>query len=261
MGSIFGFLRSFGEKKLGDVGKTVTQKIVAWDPETATEAEIEEMIKELDKIVIEAGKAKTAYEKEKAEADAAQKNYDRYLAAAELLNKQLEQAQTGQDTGKAQEIAASLEKLVTELEKLRPEVEREVREAEEAKAYYEEVKELAEATGQKVKTARAQLDAAKREMRRSELERERAAARASKAENLAGLRKDSSSLGVALAAMNKQAEEAKAAAAASDMKARLLSPEKAKEDEHIEAALKAVADESIPSQASFADRLAALRKK
>jgi hypothetical protein len=61
--------------------------------------------------------------------------------------------------------------------------------------------------------------------------------------------------------MNKQTEEARAAAAGSEMKAKLLSPEKTSEDEHIEAALKEVSGESSTTTASFADRLAALRNK
>lgn len=261
MAGIFGFLRSFGKEKLGQVGETVTQKIVSWDPETASQAEIEEMIRELDKITTEAGKAKAAYEKEKAEADAAQKNYDKYLAAAELLNKQIEAAQAGGDQSKAQEITASMEKLLQDLEKMQPEVEREQRESEEARTYYEEVKELAEVTAQKVKAAKSTLEQARRDMQRAELEKQRAQTRAEKAENLAGLKKQSSSLGVALAAMNKQAEEARASASASDMKAKLLSPDQQKQDEHVNAALKEVSGQPSVQDASIADRLAALRKK
>lgn len=261
MGGIFGFLKSFGKGKLSQAGQSITQRIVSWDPETASQAEIEEMIAELDKITIEAGKAKSSYDKEKAEADAARKNYDRYIAAAELLNKQLDESNASGNPGKAQELGTSLEKLLGELEKLRPEVEREVREAEEAQAYYDEIKELAEMTAQKVRTAREQLDSATREMRRAEAERDKAQARAERAEHVAGLRKDTSSLGVALEAMNRQAEEAKSKAGALDMKARLLTPVKAKEDENIKAALSQVSGEAAPASASLAERLEALRKK
>jgi chromosome segregation ATPase len=260
MAGIFQFLKSFGKEKLSTAGQTLAQKIVAWDPETASQAEIETMIGELDKITVEAGKAKAEYDREQAEADAAGKNYDKYVAAAELLNKQLEEAQTGGDQAKANGISASMEKLLNELEEMRPEVERETREAAEAKAYYEEVRQLAEVTAQKVRTARSQLDQAKRDMRRAEIEQQRAEARAEKSESLAGLRKETSSLGVALEAMNKQAENARAATAASDMKAKLLSPEPPAKDQHIEEALKAVSGEKTTTTASFADRLAALRK-
>ena len=261
MAGIFGFLRSFGKEKLGQVGETITQKIVSWDPETASQAEIEEMIRELDKITTEAGKAKAMYEKERAEAEAIHKNYDRYMAAAELLNKQLETAQTSGDEARSKDISVSLEKLLKDLEKMQPEIDRETQEADEARMYYDEVKELAEVTAQKVKSAKTQLEGARRDMRRAEIGQQRAQARAEKAENLAGLKKQSSSLGVALAAMNKQTEDARAAASASEMKANLLRPDQEKEDENVKAALKEVSGESSVKDANFADRLAVLRKK
>jgi chromosome segregation ATPase len=260
MAGFFGFLKSFGKEKLNQAGQSFTQRIVSWDPESASQAEIEEMIKELDKITTEAGKAKTEYERERIEAEAARQNYDRYMSAAELLSKQLESAQTEGNADKATQLNTSLEKLVADIEKLSPEVDRESKEAEEARSYYDEVRQLAEVTADKVKTARAHLDAAKKDMRRAEMEQERAQARAQKAEQLAGLRRDTSGLGVALSAMNKQAQEAKAAAEASDMKAQLLSPEKAKEDDNIKAALQAVSGGPV-STASISDRLAALKKK
>jgi soluble cytochrome b562 len=260
MGGIFGFLRSFGKNKVGQIGESITQKIVAWDPETASQAEIENMIEELDKVTREAGKAKAEYEREKAEADAVQKNYDRYIAAADLLNGQLDGAKTGGDEGKAKDLSASLEKLLHELETMKPEVDREAREAEEARGFYEELMTLAETAAGKVKTARAQLEKAKRDMRSAEIGQQRANARAEKAEQLAGLKKETSSLGVALASMNKQAEEARASAEASEMKAKLLTPQAPSKDENIEAALKTVVGEKVP-EGSLSDRLAALRRK
>jgi chromosome segregation ATPase len=261
MANIFSFLTTFGAQKLSGLGESITQRIVAWDPEAATEAEIEEMIGELDKITAEAGKAMAEYEKEKAEADAIRRNYDRYMAAAELLSKQIEETKSAGSNDKAVQLSGSLDKLLNDLEAMRPEVDRETREAEEAKAYYEEVRALAETTAEKLRTARSQLERAKREMRRAEIEHERAKARAEKSEYLAGLKKDTSSVGVALAAMNKQAEEAKSAASASDLKAKLLAPQKEKEDENVRAALDAVSGEPTRPKGNFAERLAALRNK
>lgn len=258
---IFSFLSSFGKEKLGQVGEGIVQKIVAWDPQTASQAEIEEMIKELDKITLEAGKAKATFDKEQAEAQTVQKNYDKYLAAAELINGQHEEAAKGPDQAKAQDLGKSLDKLLADLEKMRPEVEREAQEAEEARQYYEELKQLAEVTAEKVKTARSQLEQAQREMRRAEIDQQRAQARAEKAERLAGLKSQTSNLGVALSAMNKQAEEARAKASASEMKAKLLTPPEKKEDENVQAALKLVSGEVEPEPSNFSDRLAALRKK
>jgi chromosome segregation ATPase len=261
MGGIFGFLRSFGVEKLGKVGETVTQKIVAWDPETASQAEIEEMIRELDKITTEAGKARADYDRERAEADAAQKNYDKFMAAAELLNKRLEEAQALGDQGKALELSGSLNKLVDELEKLKPDLEREIQEANEANAYYEELKELAGVTADKVKKAKEMLEKGRRDMQRAELERQRAGARAENAQKMAGLKNETSNLGVALAAMNRQADQARAAAAGSDMKAKLLTTEREGQDDNIKAALAEVSGQPEVKNLPLADRLAALKKK
>ncbi|MCX5874215.1 MAG: hypothetical protein NTY51_13425 [Deltaproteobacteria bacterium] len=261
MGGMFGFLRSFGIEKLGKVGETITQKIVSWDPETASQAEIEEMIRELDKITTEAGKARATYDRERAEAEAAKRNYDKFLAAAELLNKRLEESQSAGDQAKSQELSNSLNKLLEDLEGMKPEVEREVQEADEANAYYEELKELAEVTADKVKKAKDMLEKGRRDMQRAELERQRALARADKAQKVAGLKSETSSLGVALAAMNRQAEVAKAAAAGSDMKAQLLTTERKGQDDNIKAALAEVAGEPETETLSLSDRLASLKKK
>ncbi len=259
---IFTFFGSFSKEKLNQVGQSFTQKIVAWDPETASQAEIEEMIRELDKITAEAGKALAEYEREQREADTIRKNFDRYMAAAELLNRQVDEAKTSGDTAKSEQLGRSMDKLIGELESMKPEVDRELNEANEAKAYFDEVKGLAEMTAGKLKNARQMLDRAKRDMRRSEIDQQRAKARADKAEGLAGLRRDSSSLGIALEAMNKQAEETKAKAAASDMKAKLLTTPEKDKDDHIEAALKMVATDSthkaLPE--NFTERLKALKE-
>jgi DNA repair exonuclease SbcCD ATPase subunit len=257
---ITGFFTAFGKEKFDQLGRGLMQKIVSWDPEAATEAEIQEMLKELDKITSEAGKAMAEYRKEQAEADAIQKNYDRYLAAAELLNKQVEDSSVAGNTTKSNELSSSLGKLVQDLESMKPEVERELHEANEAKAYYEEVRELAEVTASKVKSARSQLEAAKRRMRQAEIDKQRQENKAQRAEYLAGLKKDASSLGYALEAMNREAEASKAKAQANELKAKLLSPEKEKEDENIKAALRSVSGQPVLTE-SFSDRLAALKKK
>jgi septal ring factor EnvC (AmiA/AmiB activator) len=261
MAGLFGFFTTFGKKQIGNIGESITRSIVAWDPETATEAEIEAMIQELDKITKEAGKAKAQFEKEQKEADAAQKNYDRHLAAAQMLESQMLEAQTGGDSGKALQLETSVGNLVNDLEKLKPELDREVREAVEAKEFYDELMDVARITAEKVKKAREMLERAKRDMERAKMEEVRANAKAARAEKLAGIRKDASDLGIALSSMNQAAEEARAKAAASDMKAMLLSPEHDKEDPNVEAALKAVAgDTPLKLQPSVSDRLAALKR-
>ncbi len=260
MGTIFGFMKNLGKQKLGDAGRSLTEAIVSWDPEGASQAEIETMIEDLDKITREAANARQTFQKEKTQADAVKANYDRHLQAAELLNQKLETAKTAGNDADVKSLGESLEKLLKELETLRPEVEREAKDADEAKSVMEELEEFARVAAEKVKNARTQLEAGKREMQRAELEKQRAQERAGHAERLAGLREETSNLGVALSAMNRQAEKARTEAAAAGMKANLLSPEKSSEDKNIEEALKAVSGETAEPQGSFAERLAVLKK-
>ncbi len=260
MGTIFGFMKNLGKQKLGDAGRSLTEAIVSWDPEAASQAEIETMIEDLDKITREAANARQTFQKEKQQADAVKANYDRHLQAAEILNQKLEAAKTANNEAEAQSLSASLDKLLKQLETLRPEVEQEAKDAEDAKGVMEQLEEFARMAAEKLKTARSQLEAGKREMQRAELEKQRAQERASQAERLAGLKQETSNLGVALSAMNRQAEKARAEAEAAGMKATLLSPEKSSEDKNIDEALKAVSGEKTEPQGSFADRLAALKK-
>jgi chromosome segregation ATPase len=258
MATITGFLKSFGKEKFEQVKQGFAEVIVNWDPETATQAEIEEMIKELDKITVEAGKARQDFDKERAEAEAARDNFNKHLKAAEILNLQYEAAAAGgQESADAKALKASLDKLIADLEKMEPEVKREEKEAAEAKEYYDEVKNVAEMTAEKVRSARATLESAQREVKRAKIEEERAAARAEKAERLAGLRKGTDGMGIALKAMQNQAAEARAAAEASSMKATLLDNKGG--DSNIEAALKQASGGAAPT-ASISDRLAALKK-
>ena len=251
MAGIFGFMKSFGKEKAKGVGQSFMQRLVAWDPETASQAEIEQMIAELDKLTVEAGKARAMFDKEQKEADAANANYQKYVAAAELLNSQVEAGATDKQE--------SLEALLAKLEELSPEVDRENAEAQEAKEYYEELKEMAELAATKLRSAKSELAKAQRDMQSAERQQARAEQKAERAAQLAGLRKDTSSMGVALASMTKQAEEAKAKAAAADMKSALLGDINKKDDQNIADALAAVSGASTPTM-SASDRLKALKK-
>ena len=92
MASAFSFFKNFGKEQAGNVGQSIMEKIVGWDPETASKAEIETMIEDLDNVTREAGQAKATWNKTQGEADAAKANYDRQVKAADILNQQLEAA-------------------------------------------------------------------------------------------------------------------------------------------------------------------------
>lgn len=260
MAGVMGFFKAFTKGQVRNVGDAIMEKIVSFDPETASEAQIEAMIEDLDKVTVEAGKAKNDWERDKKTAEAAQANYDRQMKAADILNTQLSEAQGSGDTAKADGLEKSLSKLISDLESLKPEVDSAAQEARESEDFYNQLKQMAEAMADKLKHAREDLGKAKRDMERAAIEKKRADERAAQAEKLAGLKSTASDTGgVAVAAMNRQAEAMRAQAEASKMKADLLSKDEASEDANIKAALKAAEGGAAPS-ASLSDRLAALKK-
>jgi hypothetical protein len=241
MAGVFGFFSTFGKKQAEGFGQSIMQKLVEWDPATASEAEIEEMIKKLDELTMKAGEAKAIYDREQKEADVIQANYD----------KAYNYAQTLESKGETDKLNA----LLTELEKMKPELDREVKEAVEAKQFYDELTELAKSTANKVKTARETLKTAQRDMEKAKLSEQTAKERAQQAEYLAGIRKDTGDLGGALDAMKKSAEKARAAADASNLKATLLKP-----DASSDILAEAINASAAPKSDSPSDRLAALKR-
>ena len=86
---IWRFLSRVGKKQAGNALETFTQAVVAFDPETASEAQISLMEEELDKLGVRVGKAEQAVKKDHEETQALLSQYNRYMSAAERLEGQL----------------------------------------------------------------------------------------------------------------------------------------------------------------------------
>ncbi len=253
----FSFVKNFGGEKVKETGRSIVQALAAWDPETASAAEIKQMEDNLDKLTRQVADARASYEKEQKEADAIQALYEQRMKAAELLQGKLAAAANEA----AAKIESALGSLVGELEEMQPDIEREIREAVEAKEFMNELEEIAKAAAQKLKTARQTLDKAKKDMQMAKVREERANEQAERGARLAGLRSETDQLGSALSAMQKSAEQANSRAEAARMKAKLLSSEKEGGEDPLiaEAMREADGGESRPD--TIADRLAALKRK
>ncbi len=253
----FSFVKNFGGEKVKETGRNIVQALAAWDPETASAAEIKQMEDNLDKLTRQVADARASYEKEQGEADAIQALYEQRMKAAELLQGKL--AVAADDA--AAKIESALGSLVAELEEMQPDIEREIREAVEAKDFMNELEEIAKAAAQKLKTARQTLEKAKKDMQMAKVREERANEQAERSARLAGLRTETDQLGSALSAMQKSADQANVRADAAKMKAKLLSSEKEGGEDPLiaEAMREAGGGEAKPD--TIADRLAALKRK
>ena len=69
------FLARFGKVKVGQISQSITEAIVRFDPETASEAQIAEFESQLNELTTKVATLRREYDKEQKEADAAQANY------------------------------------------------------------------------------------------------------------------------------------------------------------------------------------------
>ena len=253
---IWKFLSRVGKKQAGNALESFTQAVVAFDPETASEAQISLMEEELDKLGKRVGKAEMDVKKDHEETQALLTQYDRYLAAAERIEGQLEGAEEGQRA----KLEESLEKLVAELERLNPEIERERQEDQEAEAFATELRQAYDVAAEKLKKAQVQLKQAQRRMEQARMKKERALERAEGVRQASGLSSSMGGLDTALNAMDKETEKAETTSRAAELKIGAFGQTEISDDPNIAAALEAADKPALPAS-STRDRLAALRSR
>ena len=216
------FLKNLAGVKVDKAAQAGIEALVRWDPKSASEAELRTMEQNLDALGREVALARQGYDREKREADAIQALLHQRMAAAEQLQQQMNNE--GDPTRKAA-VEKSLTTLVGMLEQMTPEVEREKRDETDAKDYLQMLEQTYAEAGGKLKTARSELERAQRDMARAAQQREQADRQAEAARRAAGLASQTSSLTVALKAMQDAAQKDLASADAQMSKARLLRPE------------------------------------
>lgn len=252
------FMRNLVGVKTDQAVRSAVEALVQWDPKSATEAELRTMEEHLDRLGRQVAEARAAYEREKKEADAISQLSRQRLAAAEHLQRQIDQEG---DPGRKATLKKSLETLVGLLEQMAPEVDREAADATDAEEFLNMLEQTYQQAGEKLKSARSELGRAEREVARAAQQRTVAEQRAEAARQAAGLSSATSGLGMALKAMQDTAARELAVAEAANAKARLLKPTRPEEDDpNIKAALQA-ATGALPAPTSLSGRLEAIRAR
>lgn len=255
---MFTFIRNLVGVKTDQAVNSALQAIVAWDPQSATEAELRTMEQHLDQLGRQVAEARIGFQREQKEADAIQQLSQQRMAAAEQLQRQME---AEADPSRKAALERSLATLVNMLEEMAPEVDRERSEAEDARSFLDQLQQAYDQAGGKLRAARSQLDRAQRDMARAEQQRDMAERRADAARQAAGLSSATSSLTVALKAMQDNAQRNLVEAESANAKARLLSPSRPEQDDPNIANAMAQVQGKLPAPTALGDRLAALRQK
>jgi len=255
---VLSFIRNLVGVKTDQAVNSAVEAIVRWDPQSATEAELRTMEQHLDVLGRQVAQARMAFEKEKREADAIQTLSQQRMAAAEQLQRQMDNET---DPARKTDLEHSLSTLIAMLESMAVDVDREKQDAVDAADFLHSLESAYRQAGQKLKSARDELNRAQRDMGRAVQQRDMAERRAEAARQAAGLSHATSGLSVALKAMQDNAARDLASAEAANAKAKLLAPTRPEQDDPNIASAMAQVQGRLPAPTNLGDRLAALRQK
>lgn len=256
--SLFPFFRNFVGVQGNNAAQAVVKAMVQLDPEGASAADLRTMEQDLDKAGRMIAKLRADLAHEQREYDAVSTQYRELMAAAELLQKRIDDPATPED--QRQSMNASLASLVAKIEHVAPDLDRDKKDVEDTRALLSEAEKVYQQKAEALTGAKKRLDSARHDLQRARLQEERSAERAREAAAVAGLGgSQTSGLTVALDTMQRSAQEARQRAEASDMKSQALSQAKEAEgDRNIAAALAEVRGENAAK--TMSERLAALRR-
>jgi len=244
-----GYFFDVGKKLFKDTRNGVKEVIATWDPEFATDLEIEQMEKEFDKINAEVTRAKIEMGREVSEYREKRFCYDQLLASAKLL----------QDQGKADKAMIQ----VSRAEEMLPEVEREKAEAEEATQYFVEMQKELNAFGKKIADGKQMIESKRRQAEMAKLKAEREERKAQNSRVLAGLKERTSGMASLAQIYDKQRLEAERKADSSKRKAEVfaaVAPDQCREeDPDIAAAMAEAKGQTPKSTETFEEKMARLK--
>jgi chromosome segregation ATPase len=256
--SLLPFFRNFIGAEGNNAAAGVVKALVQLDPEAATMADLRTMEQDLDKAGRMISKLRADLAHEQAEYDLISGQYHELMAAAELLQKRIDDPATPE--AQRQSMNLSLPSLVDKIEHVAPELDRDKKDVEDTRALLSEAEKVYQQKAESLTGAKKNLDSARHDLQHARIQEERSAERARQATAVAGLTTSrTTGLMVALNTMQQSAQEARQRAEAMDMKAKALTGAKdAAADQNIAAALAEV--RGTTTTQSMTERLAALRR-
>lgn len=246
----FKFLAAFSKEKMEEAADALTNAVVRFDPETATDAAISLMDEQVDALSLELAKSNQALVKERGEADSAKENFNKKVAAAQKLQGMVDDE--GTSAAKRKSFQASLDSLLEDINNTKADVQLEIQEAEDAQAVVDSIKQTLDLAVSKLKSARGDHKRAQSELKRAEMAEQRAEATADRNSRLAGISKGGDGMNVALDALKSAAADKNAQAEAMENKAALLKPFDSTEDANIAAVMAEIDGVDTPKDSKSA---------
>lgn len=252
------FLKQSGMTRASEVVDDFTAAVAAFDPEVASQAQVELMATELRKLDKRLAETEAEVEREQRETAGLQRTYDEYLQAAHLLEAKL---QASDEPAAKSEVEPSLARIVAKLELLNPEIARAAREDCEIDSWRMGIRGSFEDLSKKLRLTQRDQVPAPEPVQRTRSGRDRADQRDRRARVAASMTSSISALSVALDSMNQQAASLRAEAEALQLRAGLFHAEQLESDPQISAALDRVRGTEGKGARALSARLAALANR
>lgn len=252
---VWRFLKHYGMTKANGLLDDFASAVVAFDPETASQAQVKMMEVELGKLGERLAEAENELHREHQETLDLKQAYEQHLQAAQILERKLSGTE---NTAPAE---AALSKVLDKLERMKPEIEREEREDSEVEAWRGELRQAFESLAKKIRDAQVGLKTAHRQMEVAQLQKDRAEEHDRRTKEVFGLTGSIGSLSVALDAMNQETAKVRNETEVLKLKAGLLQSDGLDGDPVIAAALAEARGTAARDRGSLSARLAALGGK
>jgi phage shock protein A len=246
-----GYFFDVGKKLFHNARNGMKEVIAQWDPEFATDLEIEQMEQEFDKINAEVTRAKNEMAREVRDYNEKHFTYDQILASAKIL----------QEQGNAEKAMTQIDRA----EAMVPDLEREKAEAEEATEYFVSMQKELNEFAKKIAEGKRIIESKRRQAEMAKLKAEREDRKVENAKVLAGLKERTSGMASLAQIYDKQRDQAEQRADASKRKAEVFtsvapSPKK-EEDPEIAAAMAAAKGTPVMRTETFEEKMARLKKR
>lgn len=246
-----GYFFDVGKKLFGNARDGLKEVVAQWDPEFATEVEIEQMEAAFDKINAEVTRAKNEMAREVREYNEKKFAYDQILASAKIL----------QDQGSAEKAMVQANRA----EEMLPDLEKEKAEAEEATEYFVVMQKELNEFAKKIAEGKQVIESKRRQAEMAKLKAAREERKVENARVLAGLKERTSGMASLAQIYDKEREQAEQRADASKRKAEVftsVAPSAQKEeDPEIAAAMAKAKGVPTASTETFEEKMARLKKQ
>ena len=239
---VYRFLKHDGTGKADEALSEFVAAVDAFDPHTASKAEVMMMQAELSKLAARLAETEVEVEREHQETIALETTYDRYLDAARSLERA---AAATNDMGRRIEIEASLIKLIDRLERLNAEISREQHDDRDAEVWACKLRNSLNDLTRKLDNAEGDLRGSCSQGMSAALD----------------LTTVLTTVSVALASMNKETARIRAEREAIELKAESLRSERLDDDPNIAAALNAATPSQLTDGRTLSERLERLEDR